>query len=220
MTLPRPEIQGVSIVLVGSFNPTIFQPAWFAAQGLISDDEAEDAKIDVVHSEVAAYSLEWLNVQVIRERFSASTAQSPSFEVLRDFVLGTFTVLHHTPVTMLGLNFDRHYRVSDEAAWHEIGQRLASPEHWTPALQQPGMRSLTMEGTRPDGKRGAIRVRVEPSVQIRFGVYVNLNDHYELSAPDQTVVSADAAVTTIRDQWQAFLAMPDQIAGAVFGEHD
>ena len=30
-----PEIQGANIVLLGDFNPKIFQPAWFAAQDLI-----------------------------------------------------------------------------------------------------------------------------------------------------------------------------------------
>jgi hypothetical protein len=40
-----PEIQGMSIVLVGGFNPKIFHPAWFAAQKLIREKEAEEANI-------------------------------------------------------------------------------------------------------------------------------------------------------------------------------
>jgi hypothetical protein len=31
-----------------SFNPQIFQPAWFAAEGLIRKGEAEAAKIEIV----------------------------------------------------------------------------------------------------------------------------------------------------------------------------
>ena len=38
--LPKLEEDLASIVLVGSFNPVIFQPAWFAHQGLISESEA------------------------------------------------------------------------------------------------------------------------------------------------------------------------------------
>jgi hypothetical protein len=35
MPVPKCESEGASIVLLGSFNPGIFQPAWFGAHGLI-----------------------------------------------------------------------------------------------------------------------------------------------------------------------------------------
>ena len=37
MNVERPEIKAFSIVLLGDFNPKIFQPAWFSAQGLIRE---------------------------------------------------------------------------------------------------------------------------------------------------------------------------------------
>lgn len=39
--LIEPEISTTSVVLVGSLNPTIFTPDWFARHGLLSDKEAE-----------------------------------------------------------------------------------------------------------------------------------------------------------------------------------
>jgi hypothetical protein len=30
-----PQIRGLTFVLIGEFNPTIFQPAWFASEGLL-----------------------------------------------------------------------------------------------------------------------------------------------------------------------------------------
>jgi hypothetical protein len=42
-----PEIQGISIVLLVDFNPKIFQPAWFAAQNLIRQQEADEATIHI-----------------------------------------------------------------------------------------------------------------------------------------------------------------------------
>lgn len=41
----EPEIGGASIVLLGSFNPKIFQPYWMAKHGLISDSAAEALRI-------------------------------------------------------------------------------------------------------------------------------------------------------------------------------
>lgn len=216
MSLPKTTIEGISIVLVGSFNPGIFQPAWFAAEGLIRKEEAEEAEIELVRPEVAAFRLDWLHMQVLHERFIASTDQAASFEVLRDLVVGTFSVLEHTPVTKLGLNFDRHFEMESEDAWHEIGKRIAPPGPWEHGLDKPGLRSLTMQGRRPDELKGAILVKVEPSVRVTFGVYVGVNDHYELDEPDEGVASAGTATRLIQEHWDAFLERSDQICNTVF----
>src|SRR5438067_10758454 len=44
-TMKSPETENASIVMVGSFNPAIFQPLWLGTQDLIRRKEAEDAKI-------------------------------------------------------------------------------------------------------------------------------------------------------------------------------
>ena len=38
MRHPQPNIYGHSIVLIGNFNPKIFQPAWFGAEGLLGKE--------------------------------------------------------------------------------------------------------------------------------------------------------------------------------------
>ena len=42
------------------------------------------------------------------------------------------------------------------------------------------MRSVTLEGERTDAYHGAIHVKVEPSVLIERGVFIEVNDHYVL----------------------------------------
>jgi hypothetical protein len=42
------------------------------------------------------------------------------------------------------------------------------------------MRSLTIEALRDDDTPGYIRVQVEPSVRVHPGLYVSVNDHFEL----------------------------------------
>ena len=41
-----PQFEGVTIVLLGQFNPAIFQPAWLAAENLVRPQEAESAEIE------------------------------------------------------------------------------------------------------------------------------------------------------------------------------
>jgi hypothetical protein len=51
-----PEIDAASVVMVGSFNPTIFQPLWLGAQKLIRAEEAETAKITTIQAELTDFS--------------------------------------------------------------------------------------------------------------------------------------------------------------------
>lgn len=175
-----PEIQGMSIVLLGSFNPKIFHPVWFAAQKLIREKEAEEANIELITPAVAKFSLDWMRLQVIQEQFVIETTQEPYYEILRDLVIGTFNFLSHTPVTMLGINTQQHFKMHSEEEWHRLGHELVPKEkYWTPTLKKPGMRSLTIEGQRPDEYKGYIQVKIEPSTKIQSGIYISINDHYE-----------------------------------------
>ena len=180
------QIQGTSIVLRGSFNPAIFHPSWFASNGLIRRQEAEAAKVEIVHPKVAVFSAEWLQVNIAEDRFQVATTQEPFYEALRDLVSGVLDLLSHTPLSAMGLNRDFHYGLQSEAAWHGVGHRLAPKQDWEDVLEEPGMSSLTMQGKRPDHLEGYIRVKVEPSAQVKYGVYVNVNDHYQLKSGDET----------------------------------
>lgn len=214
MSVQHPEIQSVSVVWLGDFNPKIFQPAWFAAEGLIRKQEAEEANVEIIHPEVVSFALEWLTLHVTRERFFASTSQEPYYEVVRDLVLGTFRLLRHTPVHKMGINTDMHFRMGSEEAWHAFGHRLAPKDLWQGILENPGMRSLTMEGRRPDGCKGYIRVKVEPSVRVHPGVYVNVNDHYEEADP-KSVIGSDEIRTLLERSWDESLRRSARIAYAL-----
>jgi hypothetical protein len=215
MNIQHPEIQGISVVWLGDFNPKIFQPAWFAAEGLVRKQEAEKAKIEIIHPEVVTFTLEWLILQVTRERFFVSTSQEPYYEVVRDLVLGTFSLLRHTPVHKMGINRDMHFRMDSEEAWHAFGHRLAPKDLWKDILgENPGMRSLTMEGRRQDGCKGYTRVKVEPSEKVHPGVYVNVNDHYEVADP-KSVIGSDEIRTLFERSWSESLRRSAHIAYAL-----
>jgi hypothetical protein len=211
MSQPKLEIEGVGIVLVGSFNPQIFQPAWFAAEGLIPKEEEEIAKIELIHREIASFSTDWLHLQVTTDRFSATTTQSSFYEPLRDLVLGTFRLLRHTPILQMGINRDAHFRMASEEAWHAFGYKVAPKEPWAGILKEPGMRSLTIEGQRSDQLRGYIRVRVEPSVRVHPGVFLNVNDHYEAQNME-TGRGCDEVIDILDREWRTSLERSSKIA--------
>src|SRR5882724_855177 len=117
--MPTLKISGLSIVLLGDFNAKIFQPFWFSAQNLITESEANGVSDLLVAKDIAVFKLPWLAVEVNPGRFSVSTLQDSHFEAVRDLAVGTFKLLRHTPVTQLGINFQKHFLFEDEKLWNE-----------------------------------------------------------------------------------------------------
>lgn len=58
----QPEIDEVGVVLVGSLNPAIFTPAWFALHGLLPESAAESAELEVAHPQLTRFSTDWLRL--------------------------------------------------------------------------------------------------------------------------------------------------------------
>ncbi len=188
MAKPTLELDAISIVLLGSFNPLIFQPAWFAAEGLVPSEEidSDHVTVEMIHPQVCAFSTEWFTIEVTPDRLVAFTSNAEFRDPLYDLVLSTFRLLRFTPIGAMGLNTDQHYRVPSEDAWHAVGHHFAPAENWTSVLAKPGMRSLTMEGVRPDKHLGHVRVKVEPSVRIHPGVFIEVNEHFVAPDPETT----------------------------------
>ncbi len=217
--MKNPELQGINIVLVGNFNPSIFQPVWFASEDLIRRGEADAAKIEIIHPDLAIFDIEGYRIEVNQIRFSISTTQAPYFEVIRDLTLGTFRSLKHTPISMMGINFLAHFKIDSEEKWHEIGHILAPKPPWGDALDSPGLRSLTMEESkRRDGRAGHLRVKVEPSVKIIPGIYLDINDHFQKPSGSKTTGSEEI-MTILDNSWEASLERSDKIIRTLLEQH-
>ena len=189
----EPEISGVSIVLVGNFNPAIFTPAWFVLHDLLPKHTTDEAKLEIAHPEITAFSTEWLHLQVAKDRFVARTQKEPYIQV-RDLLVRVFKDhLSHTPLQAFGINREVHFRVASRSERDRIGRLLAPVEPWGQwgkklglDSEDGGMSSLTMMQTNPaDPSGGRATVTIEPSRQIaeiandQSGIYVKINDHYE-----------------------------------------
>jgi hypothetical protein len=175
---PKLEDDIASIVLLGSFNPAIFQPAWFAAKGLIREAEATAATIEMIHPEVTAFRVGWLTLNVTRERFVSMSSDAAQHVALRDLVLGTFQLLEHTPTSRLGMNRSMHFLLHDEGKWHRLGHLLAPKQPWADLTVDPGLLSLRMQSKRNDGLNGRAIFHVEPSSKYRFGAFIEVNNEF------------------------------------------
>jgi hypothetical protein len=198
------EVSGASVVLTGSFNPTIFQPEWFARQNLLPTEECEKAEIKVIAPQVCQFETGRFIIQVTTERFSALSKPDANPAPLRDLVAGTFFTLEHTPLKALGLNRDMHFALPSEDAWHKVGDTLVPKDLWKGKLQgRIGMRSLLVQSEVPgfpDEKQESTRmlIRIEPSSRIKFGLYIQINEHFEGPKTEASVYLLER----IRSRWE------------------
>ena len=160
-----------------------------------------EALIQVISPEVASFTADWLTVQVTRDRFAASSSDPSQFEMLRDFVLGAFGLLEHTPLSKMGINRDMHYRMESVEEWHAVGHLLAPKEVWRKSMQDPGLENLTIIGRRPGSTAKIFRVTVQPSTRMpkgAVGVYIATNEHFENEEGD----ASQRLLTVLRDHWR------------------
>jgi hypothetical protein len=206
-------VEASSIVLIGKFNPAIFQPAWFGAEGLLRPAEAENAKIEIVRPEITKFTTDWLNLEVVDERFFVFTLNTSMVEALKDLVIGTFRLLRHTPIQQLDVISEAHIRVDDEDRWHDLGHKLAPKALWQDLLSKPGLNQLIMQGERTDGFAGAQFVRVEPSRRREFhpAVFCQVTDRYMID----TKLGCEKIMSILEEKWQSALTNADRIISEI-----
>lgn len=209
------KLERVSVVFLGSFNPAIMHPAWFASHELIQSDENNvptGVTLHLSHRDITDFKTESFHLQVIPQRFSLTSYDSSFFDSLRDLAVGTFRILNHTPIGKMGINREFHFQLPDEKSYHQLGDRLAPKDDWRNVLDTPRLASLNMQGEREDGYTGFVRVKVEPSSQVGpWGIFVEVNDHYE--TPDAEAAKGCAELIGLLEQvWNQSIARSEAIA--------
>jgi hypothetical protein len=212
---------GNAIILRGSFNPRILQPAWLAAQNLIRPAESETAEIYIIHEQVVAFGLEWASVEVKPDLLTISsspTSETP--EQIRDLALGVIEILTHTPVYNVGLQFFGHYAFADQEIRDDLGWTLVPRAPFQGQLASVGMRTLTMLGRREEGDQGAngVSITVEPSAVLTpNGVYLAVLDQYDVADPSDPNVGAEPGIDAIKVNWEPSARRATSITDEVLG---
>jgi hypothetical protein len=210
------EILASSIVCVGDFNPAIFSPDWLERNELIGRSDADAVregsagKSLLVSHQVSSFETKWFSLQVLENQFALTSkdALSPAF---KDLAAGIFQLVPHTPVAAVGLNFSGHFKLSDEEAYHRVGDVLAPKDVWQTLYpdEMPGLADLTIRvqrGTRgePLKSKDEKRISVQPSQVIKFGAFLTYNDHHDVSVREEGGPSPAERVAAIIDStWEA-----------------
>lgn len=179
---PEPQVaeESLSIVIRGSFNPTMFVPTLFRDAELLGQIEFEATEIEAITPEWTSLRLGWAKLDVTQDTFQLRTDQVEEYARLRDLAVGTLRILEHHSISVLGVNQETHALVGDPEHLHALGDALTPKEDWEHFLTLPGMRSISMWGARNDGWKGHVQVTVEPSVRYTPAFFVSVNDHFEL----------------------------------------
>lgn len=179
------QIESLSIVIVGDFNPVIFQPFWLANKCLIREDEAKNAVIDVIHNEIVKYDLDWVNIQITKNRCEFKT-KVPYFDPLKDLIVGIFKILNETPIKLFGINHLYDFSLQTPEQYYNFGKELTPLEFWNDNLNDPRLNQLEIiENIRKDGQNGKRRIIIGPSTQsIPFGIAIKVNNHFDLVSKD------------------------------------
>jgi hypothetical protein len=201
----QPDRESIAIVALGDFNPSIFQPLWFSLNGLVPEEEANNADISIIHKQLASFAIGKIHIQVDESRLALTTVDFPQGPILRDLAIGTLSILEHTPLTAIGLNRDMVVTFESDEDWHAIGHRLVPKEDWAQILERPGMRQVVVEGKRPDCKADQLHVRVQPSADRE--ILIAVNQHYKLERVDRAEVRArhNEAIRVLQDDWTSFI---------------
>ncbi len=127
-----------SIVLPGNFNPAIFHPEWFERFKILPIQETQwtegpavekngaefgGRKLAVqsppqppltVTPEYSCLTFKSLKTEVRRERSDCKTFVRNSFSLIKEVTLKIFSLPEHTPVRTVGINFEGHWKFSDD----------------------------------------------------------------------------------------------------------
>jgi len=213
MTAPICEVEGLTIVLVGHFNPALVHPAWLARHELIRDAEAQRAEVKLIRPELSLFDVGPFQVQAEPTRFMISVVDVGQAAALRDIVQSIFTLLGETPITQFGLTRAMHFRMQDVEAWHRVGNVLAPKKCWEGLLEGAGTQSVSVRGSWAGRKSKMVQVTVEPSAKVPNGVYVAVNENFE----SETDGGAGGAVALMSNSWGEFLTRSRHVAESIVG---
>jgi hypothetical protein len=206
--MPRPDAKFASIVLVGSFNPSIFHPQWCAAHEIISQTEADDSAKVTCTPQLTSFSLTWADIQVTQRQFVIKSKNPTLFTMLHDFVLKSFNLLTHTPVAAMGINVEQIFISSNSDAHKAFGDRIAPKAKWD-FMKVPGLRDIVMEDQqRPDDYHGYIQARIQALRDRKNGILVSINDHYFI--PDyETHMGCESVIDILQKNWKESIDRSD-----------
>ena len=174
-----PKSESYTVACTGSFNPGIFHPLWFQKHELVSEPEAQaaiDQKTIVMLDDLTLVRLGPYEIRVQPGRFDV-VADGASALPARDLVKNVLTLLSHTPITALGVNWAGHHAATSEKDWTAVVSRWKA--HVGGEDVVPSRLAWRLSGTMP---KGALILLLEESLREKAGVWLSTNDHVAVTS--------------------------------------
>jgi len=198
----------VEISVEGNFNPRIFHPTWFRAQGLLTEEQVADSLADddlVAHKMVSRWSTPTFSLQVTLDELRLTTHDQTQEAQVADVVAAVLHALPYTPVLALTISRYVHATLGQDAS-----PRLeeSEPVETEPAvagavrrlvadraaalLPQPVVETLEMSSRLPDDV-GGIAVRVSPSHVYKGAWFAAYEERRVLATEDEPAEAGKVA---------------------------
>lgn len=181
------QLESRSVVINGKFNPAIFQPYWLASKGIIGEQEAKAAEINVISTSATQFKIgDWLEFICTPNKMQLLTRQAPYYPFLRDFALHLFELNKDIPVESFGLNFIFSISMRDNGQYYKIGREAGGLDNWDRILEiEDKCRLNNISVQLPSDDNNCIRNieirRTDDSLKINNGVDININCHFPVS---------------------------------------
>ena len=224
----NPDIAGCSIVLLGKFNPAIFQTAWLQAKGIEPGVLGEDVDVSIVHPDIAHFVVHGRAYHVEQGRFLISTSSAP-WVAISDIIRKIFGEhLTHTPIHAFMVSKEVHFRLPSNEARGNLGKLLAPIEPWgdfgkelgsDDGKSTGGLQSLTMRRlSAVEGSGVETKVTIEPSNRLKdpglSAVYMRVSAHHTVPGLPEGY-GADRAVELLAARFEGLLEEADGIIDGI-----
>lgn len=172
-----------SIVLIGGFSPTMFQPSWFKHFNIISDDEYNSIDKDsmVVVRPISRFQTDNFLFSIEENRFVIIAKKEP-FDLLLDLFSKLQDSMDFVLIQQFGINFSYHISLETKENMRKFGDVIAPKKCWSkffdgqsPDKDANGLKSMSMVKTT---EFGCANVKVEASNSFRNSVFFYFNYHF------------------------------------------
>ena len=200
-------IKSLDIVILGNFNPSIFQPYWFSLKKLIREEESEKAAINVIHNSLVQFDLDWCSFTVTEDRFQVSTTDEVNFDLVKDLVVSVFNILCETPLSALGVNYTYNFSLENNKNYDEFGEWLSNLTFWQKIDSE--YKLLTLETFKPkkeNGELGTQKIRITPTnlPRLKFGISVNFNEHIQFKNNPEVLSNSNNLMNLFEQKWKSY----------------
>lgn len=200
MSAIKKHSEGLALVVLGSFNPTIIHPRWPVLAELLSPwgvEEPEQVTVDVVHKEITKLEFASGIIEVEPKRFTIRDKEISA--KASDFCRGLFgEILTHTPIYAIGINYQVELEFPNASNRNKLGYALAPTIPWgdlSDALASEHGGLLAIQVRVPLPKKYKVDrwrdISVSPGISNRNRCLINVNSHFQISTESEPKSSGE-----------------------------